>query len=149
MPTEKLSQVESELSDQHDMIPLSYIACQEKPLCSQNVEIITNLIEYSYASHCLIMLISKRYVNIHVLITLLLSMIIITSIQMDFFILGASLHCIKAPEFRLALICPKSILFKKGQKRDKEDSRHYSNYMVWDRLRHCTWNNKENEGSQV
>ena len=49
---------------------------------------------------------------------------------MNFFILGASCHCIKAPEFRLALICPKTFLFKKGKKRDKEDTRHYSIYVV-------------------
>ena len=49
---------------------------------------------------------------------------------MDFFIAGASFHCIKAPEFRLALICPKRLLFIKGKKRDKEDTRYYSIYMV-------------------
>ena len=54
----------------------------------------------------------------------------IPSIQMNFFILGASCHCIKAPEFRLALICPKTFLFKKGKKRDKEDTKHYSIYVV-------------------
>ena len=55
---------------------------------------------------------------------------ILLQYKWNFLISGASFHCIKAPEFRLALICPKSLLFKKGKRTDKEDTRHYSIYMV-------------------
>ena len=48
-----------------------------------------------------------------------LQITILLQYRWNFLISGASFHCIKAPELRLALICPKLSFSRKGREQTK------------------------------